>query len=156
MRHLLFLVLIIFSGFGLTAQQDSTLHRMIPDPDYMPTLDVLPSIPAEAPPCGCRFAADEDAFAAGQFRFVTTAMFLAEPSSAFIMVSGTYFRLERTDLTEDETLIMAEFQSAPYILRLEIPTASGADNRFIRGKMTFTDPYHGTVQLPVIGRCGCG
>lgn len=156
-RHVVFLLFLAFPACVLAQDVPATpVQRMAPDPDYRPTFDILPSVPAEVPPCGCRLATDESAYAAGQFRYAGGTLSQAETSlAAFVMVSGTYLRLERISLTPAGERTVARFASDPYILVLEFTSSVDQGQTIIRGTLTFDDPFHGKVAQPVYGRCGC-
>jgi hypothetical protein len=132
------------------------VHVMAPDPNYRPTLEVLPSVPADVSSCGCRLAADEAEFANNRFLFAGGALSPAETSlAAFVMVSGTYLRLERTSLSPSSGLMIARYASDPYILVLEFTSSVDQHFTIVRGTLTFEDPFHGKVSRPVFGKCGC-
>jgi hypothetical protein len=157
LRRLFFFFLLAIPGWTLAQDVPvAPVQRMAPDPNYRPTLDVLPSIPADVPACGCRLGTDEAAFAEGRFIFAGGLLSPAETNlAAFVMVSGTYLRLERTSFAPAGDMTIARYASDPYILILEFTSRIDQGQTIVRGTLTFEDPFHGNVTQPVYGTCGC-
>ena len=151
--------MLILAGPGGTLAQETPappVQRMAPDPNYRPTLDILPSIPADVPACGCRLAVDEAAFTDGRFIFAGGMLSSGETHlAAFVMVSGTYLRLERTSLALSGDQTIARYASDPYTLVLAFTSTIDQGQTIVRGTLTFEDPFHGSVTQPIYGKCGC-